>query len=46
MAVIEVTKRGLLLRETAPGISAADVQEATEATLAVADDLHEMQLGG
>jgi 3-oxoacid CoA-transferase subunit B len=39
MAVIDVTPEGLVLRETAPGISAADVQKATEAELRIAPDL-------
>lgn len=39
IAVIDVTPGGLLLRETAPGIAAADVQKATEAQLRVAEDL-------
>ncbi len=38
MAVIDVEKSGLVLRETAPGLSVSDVQAATEATLIVADD--------
>jgi 3-oxoacid CoA-transferase subunit B len=39
MAVIDVTQDGLVLRETAPGLTAADVQRATEAKLRVAEDL-------
>ena len=39
MAVIDVTADGLVLRETAPGITAADVQKATEAPLRVATEL-------
>lgn len=39
MAVIDVTPDGLLLRETAPGLTTADVQKATEAMLRVAEDL-------
>jgi len=44
MAVIDVTEAGLVLRETAPGLSAADVQAATEAPLAVADDVRAMTI--
>ncbi len=33
MAVIEPTEKGLVLRETAPGVSVADVVAATQATL-------------
>ncbi len=40
LAVIEVTPRGLLLREVAPGVSPEDVQRATEPTLQLAPDLH------
>jgi 3-oxoacid CoA-transferase subunit B len=39
IAVIDVTPEGLVLRETAPGLSASDVQKATEAHLKVAADL-------
>ncbi len=39
MAVIDVVPDGLVLREIAPGVTAADVQNATEATLRVAEDL-------
>jgi len=39
LAVIEVTKDGLLLREVAPGLTAEDVQKVTEPTLIVSPDL-------
>ncbi len=39
LGVIEVTPHGLLLREVAPGVSAQDVQRATEAKLTIAADL-------
>jgi 3-oxoacid CoA-transferase subunit B len=39
MGVIDVTPEGLVLRETAPGLSAADVQKLTEAPLRIAADL-------
>ncbi|MCC7540299.1 MAG: CoA transferase subunit B [Deltaproteobacteria bacterium] len=42
LAVIDVTPDGLLLREVAPGHSAADVQKLTEPTLLVAPDLSEI----
>jgi acyl CoA:acetate/3-ketoacid CoA transferase beta subunit len=35
LAVIDVTKDGLLLREVAPGWSAEEVQKCTEAELGV-----------
>ncbi len=38
-AVIDVTPQGLVLQEIAPGLSASDVQRATEATLRVAPGL-------
>jgi 3-oxoacid CoA-transferase B subunit len=44
IAVIEVTKRGLVLREVAPGWTAEEVQALTEAPLIVANDLKEMEL--
>lgn len=44
LAVIEVAAEGLLLRELAPGISAAEVAALTEAPLRHAPDLREMAL--
>jgi len=38
LAVIEVTREGLLLREVAPGVSPEDVQRATEPALRIAVD--------
>jgi len=42
MAVIQVTPKGLVLEETAPGLSAEDVQRATEARLIVSPALKSM----
>jgi 3-oxoacid CoA-transferase subunit B len=42
LAVIEVTREGLLLREVAPGVSPADVQRATQPALRVAVDCKPM----
>jgi 3-oxoacid CoA-transferase subunit B len=44
MAVIDVTGAGLVLREVAPGLSAQDVQAATQAPLIIDPDLSEMSL--
>ena len=44
LAVIEVTPEGLLLKEVAPGWSAAEVQDLTEPRLIVARDLKEIEL--
>ncbi|MCR4403235.1 MAG: 3-oxoacid CoA-transferase subunit B [Firmicutes bacterium] len=44
MAVIEVTKEGLVLREVAPGVSTSDVLAKTEARLIVPDDVREMSI--
>jgi 3-oxoacid CoA-transferase B subunit len=44
LAVIEVTKEGLLLKEVAPGWSADEVQALTEPRLKIADDLKEIEL--
>jgi acyl CoA:acetate/3-ketoacid CoA transferase beta subunit len=44
LAVIEVTPRGLVLREVAPGLTAEDVQSVTEPELIIAPDLKEMAL--
>jgi len=43
MAYIRVTKGGLVLEEVAPGLSAADVQKATAAKLAVSPNLKTMK---
>jgi 3-oxoacid CoA-transferase B subunit len=44
IAVIDVTKQGLVLREVAPGWSAEEVQTLTEPKLIVAKDLKEIEL--
>jgi 3-oxoacid CoA-transferase B subunit len=44
LAVIEVTPDGLLLKEVAPGWSAAEVQALTEPGLIVAPDLKDIEL--
>lgn len=43
-ALIEVTPRGLVLKESIPGVSAEEVQKMTAAPLTVAEDFHEMEL--
>ena len=43
MAYIRVTERGLVLEEVAPGLTAEDVQRATEARLIVSDNLKVME---
>jgi 3-oxoacid CoA-transferase subunit B len=44
MAYIRVTKNGLVLEEIAPGLSAEDVQRATEARLIVSPGLKVMEI--
>ncbi len=44
VAVIEVTKQGLVLKDVAPGWTAQEVQELTEAPLIIAGDLKEIEL--
>ncbi len=44
LAVLDVTKRGLVLREVAPDWSAEEVQALTEAPLIIAEDLKEIEL--
>lgn len=44
IAVIDVTKDGLVLKEVAPGWSAEEVQALTEPKLTVAPDLKEVEL--
>ncbi len=46
LAVIEPTEEGLVLRETAPGITKQQVIAATEATLIIPEGIHEMPLAG
>jgi 3-oxoacid CoA-transferase subunit B len=43
MAYMRVTSGGLLLEEIAPGLSADDVQRATEPTLIISPQLKTMQ---
>jgi acyl CoA:acetate/3-ketoacid CoA transferase beta subunit len=43
MAVIQVTPKGLLLEETAPGLTAEGVQKATDARLIVSPALKVME---
>jgi 3-oxoacid CoA-transferase subunit B len=42
LAVLDVTPDGLVLRETAPGVSVDEIRAATEPDFAIADDLREM----
>jgi 3-oxoacid CoA-transferase subunit B len=44
LAVIDVTPKGLVLREIAPGVRPDDVQKVTEPTLALSPDLKTMQV--
>jgi 3-oxoacid CoA-transferase B subunit len=44
LAVIEVTDKGLLLKEVAPGLTAENVQSVTEPKLIISPDLKEIQL--
>ncbi len=43
LAVMEIVPEGLLLREVAPGLSAADVQSVTEPKLIISKELKEME---
>jgi 3-oxoacid CoA-transferase subunit B len=44
LAVIEVTPKGLVLKEVAPGWTAKEIQSLTEPKLKIAPDLKEMEL--
>ena len=44
LAVIEVTQRGLVVKEIAPAWTPEEVQALTEAPLIFADDLKEIEL--
>ena len=44
LAVIEVMKNGLLIKETAPGWSVKEIQALTEPKFLIAKDLKEIEL--
>jgi 3-oxoacid CoA-transferase subunit B len=44
LAVIEITPKGMVLKEVAPGLTAKDVQSVTEPKLIISPDLKEIQL--
>ncbi len=44
LAVMEVTDKGLVLKEVAPGLTAEDIQSVTEPKLIISPDLKEMAL--
>lgn len=44
LAVLEIDERGFILLERAPGVSVAQIQEATEGTLVVEGDIPEMKI--
>ena len=44
MAVFKITPEGMILKETAPGVSLEDIAAATEAHYTIAADLREMKL--
>ena len=43
LAVMEVTEKGLVLKEVAPGLTAEDVQSVTEPRLIISPDLKEIE---
>jgi len=44
IAVMEVTDKGLVLKETAPGWTPDEIQELTEPKLIIAPDIHDVEL--
>ncbi len=44
LAVIEITPKGMVLKEVAPGLTPADVQSVTEPKLIITKDCKEMEL--
>lgn len=44
LAVIEITPKGMVLKEVATGLTAKDIQSVTEPKLIISPDLKEMQL--
>jgi 3-oxoacid CoA-transferase subunit B len=45
LAVLEVTNKGFLLLERAPGVTVDEIIEATEGKLIVKGDIPEMKIG-
>ncbi len=43
MGVMEITQRGIVLKEKNPAFTVEQIQEATEATLIIADDITDMK---
>jgi len=43
LAVIEITKDGLLLKEVAPGLTPEDIQSVTEPRVIISPDLKEIE---
>ena len=44
LAVLEVSDKGFVLKERAPGVSIEDIQNATEGNLIIAGDIPEMKI--
>jgi len=44
IAVMQITERGILLREVAPGWTAEEIQALTEPQMIIADDLKEIEI--
>jgi 3-oxoacid CoA-transferase B subunit len=44
LAVIEITPKGMVLKEVVAGLTAKDIQSVTEPKLIISPDLQEMQL--
>jgi acetate CoA/acetoacetate CoA-transferase beta subunit len=44
MGVMEITPKGIVLKEIHPEFSVEDVQAATEATLIISKDLKQMEV--
>jgi len=44
LAVIDVTKKGLVLKEVAPGWTAKEIKKLTEPKLIVSPDLKEVEI--
>ena len=44
LAVLEITKEGIILLERAPGVSVDDIKKATEADLIIKGNIPEMSI--
>ena len=44
LGVMEITEQGIVLKELAPGVTVDEIQEATEATLILSENIKTMEI--